>query len=274
MAQNNDPNRRPRPRGEPRRTQRAAPADWWQDEPPVPYTGSPADPSFDDYNPGDRSPWAPGYTGDGNYFSGDYPSDEPLYDFDYAGFKGDVGLDELGDDQYGGGRYAAGPDEESNEYGGEDFRAGRGPFGRLEREFEGRPRRDPRGRAAAPQRRSRFPGILGWRDAADWADPSGYRSFKPHEHGATRPGPKNYRRRDESILDEIYLRLLGERKVDSSDVSVEVHHGAATLDGTVPHRSMRYLIENIVAAVRGVTDVENRIRVERLRDDFDQEAAC
>jgi hypothetical protein len=180
-----------------------------------------------------------------------------------------VGLDELGDEQYGGGRYAAGPDEEANEFGGEGFRAGRGAFGRLEREFEERPRRDPRGRASRPQQGTRFPGILGWRDAADWADPAGYRTFRPHEHGGARRGPKNYQRRDESILDEIYLRLLADRRVDSSDVSVEVHHGVATLDGTVPDRTMRYVMENIVATVRGVTDVENRVRVERLAEDID-----
>lgn len=235
----------------------------------MPYTGSSSDPLFDDYNLGDRSAWAPGYVGDGNYYSGDYPSDEPLYDYGYAGFKGDVGLDEVGDEQYGGGRYGAGPDEEANEYGGEDFRAGRGPFGRLEREFEERPRREAPHRANSSQRQPRFPGILGWRDAVDWADPAGYRTFKPHGPGAARSGPKNYRRGDESILDEIYLRLLAERRVDSSDVSVEVHHGVATLSGTVPDRSMRYVTENIVASVRGVADVENRIRVVRLHEDID-----
>src|SRR6185503_11477981 len=83
MAQSNSPNKRPGSRGEPRPTRRTTSADWWQDEPPVPYTGSSSDPLFDDYNLGDRSAWAPGYVGDGNYYSGDYPSDEPLYDYGY-----------------------------------------------------------------------------------------------------------------------------------------------------------------------------------------------
>lgn len=251
-----------RPRRELKRTSAA----WWQDEQPVPYTGSSADPLFDDYNASDRFGWSPGYVGEGNYSSGDFPGDEPLYDYGYGGSKGDVGLGESGDEQYGGGRYAAGPDEGANEFGGEDFKAGRGPFGRLEREFEARHRREPRGRAARPQRLgSRFPGAPGWHDALDWANPSGFRTFRPHE----RHGPKNYRRGDESIVDEIYLRLLTEPSVDSSDVSVEVHHGAATLEGSVPERRMRYVIENIVAAVRGVSDVENRVRVHRLSDGRD-----
>jgi hypothetical protein len=259
MANSNQSNRKPGARRELKRTSSA----WWQDEQPVPYTGSSADPLFDDYAPGDRSAWGPGYVGEGNYSSGDFPGDEPLYDYGYAGFKGDLGFDELGDQQYGGGRYASGPDEESNEYGGEDFRAGRGPFGRLEREFEMRHRRDFHGdRERRHQSAPRFPGAPGWREAADWADPAGFHSFRP-------AGPKNYRRPDESILDEIYLRLLSQRGVDSSDVSIEVHHGAATLEGTVPERRMKHAIENIVAAVRGVNEVDNRVRVHRLPDGRD-----
>lgn len=250
----------------PRRELERISAAWWQDEQPVPYTGSSADPLFDDYNRGDRSAWSPGYVGEGNYSSGDFSSDEPVYDYGYAGFKGDVGLDESGDEQYGGGRYAAGLDEEANEYGGEGFRAGHGPFGRLEREFEGRHRRDLRRRDEPPQRRGPgYPGAPGWHDAVDWADPAGFRTFNPHAHR----GPKNYRRSDESILDEIYLRLLTEHSVDSSDVSVEVHHGSVTLEGSVPERRMRYTMENIVAAIRGVLDVDNRVRVQRLSDGRD-----
>ncbi len=185
MAQSNHPNRRPRPRRELKRTSPA----WWQDEQPVPRTGSSADPSFDDYDPREQSAWAPGYIGEGNYSSGDFPGDEPLYDYGYGGFKGDAGFDELGDQQYGGGRYGRGPDEESNEYGGEDFRAGRGAFGRLEREFEARRRRNsPVDREHRHRSVSRFPGAPGWRDAADWADPAGFHSFSPEPRG-----PKNYR---------------------------------------------------------------------------------
>jgi hypothetical protein len=197
---------RPRARRELKRTS----SSWWQDEQPVPYTGSSADPLFDDYNPGDRSAWAPGYVGEGRYSSGDFPGDEPLYDYGYGGFKGDAGFDELGDEQYGGGRYGRGPTRNPTNMG------------------------------------ERTSGRVG-----------------------ARQGPKNYRRSDESILDEIYMRLLTHRGVDSSDVSIEVHHGGATLEGTVPERRMKHTIEDIVAAVRGVMDVDNRVRVRRLSDGRD-----
>jgi hypothetical protein len=253
-----------------RELRRTSPA-WWQDEQPVPYTGSSADPLFADYDAVETERWAPGYVGDGNYSSGDFRTDEEsINDYGYAGFKGDVGMDELGDAQYGGGRYAAGPYEQSNEFGGESFASGHGAFGRLKREFEIRQRRDtgvPPGSSRSSYRPgSRFPGAPGWRDAADWADPMGFRTFRPHERrssAAGRQGPKNYRRSNERILDEIYLLLLTAPAVDSSDVSVEVHHGVATLAGTVPHRQMKHAIENIAASVRGVEDVENRIHVHR-----------
>jgi hypothetical protein len=80
-----------------------------------------------------------GYIGDGNYSSGDYGSDGPAdYDYSYAGFKGDAGMDEYGDSQYGGGRYGQGPFEQSQQYGGDGFSSGRGPFGRLQRQYEHR----------------------------------------------------------------------------------------------------------------------------------------
>ena len=79
-----------------------------------------------------------GYIGDGNYSSGDYGSDAPNdYDYDYAGFKGDAGIDEYGDNQYGGGRHGQGPFEQSQQYGGNDFGSGRGPYGALQRQFDG-----------------------------------------------------------------------------------------------------------------------------------------
>jgi hypothetical protein len=294
MANEKHPHRHFQPRRELRRTSSA----WWQDEQPVPYTGSSADPLFDDYDAVERARWAPGYIGEGNYSSGDFRTDQDaINDYGYGGFKGDVGFDEVGDEQYGGGRYAAGPYEQANEYGGESFASGEGPFGRLRRELEVRHSRDPQEQShniRQPYRAgTRFPGAPGWRDAADWADPAGFRTYRPHaphrpherghhEHGphergfnehATRRehqgalerrrGPKNYRRSDESILDEVYLRLLTAHHIDSSDVSVEVHHGAATLAGTVPERRMKHAIENIVADVRGVEDVDNRIHVHR-----------
>ena len=76
-------------------------------------------------------------------------------------------------------------------------------------------------------------------------------------------GPKNYQRSDERISEDVSERLLHSAHLDSSDVSVSVRGGTVTVEGTVPERWMKHAIENIAMTVRGVVDVENRIRVPR-----------
>ncbi len=76
-------------------------------------------------------------------------------------------------------------------------------------------------------------------------------------------GPKNFKRRDERIHDEIAERLTAEPWVDPSDVDVAVAGGRVTLTGTVPDRETKYRIEEIVERVSGVDDVENRVKVRR-----------
>lgn len=46
------------------------------------------------------------------------------------------------------------------------------------------------------------------------------------------------------------------------EVSVDVKDGVVTLEGHVPQRRMKHTIEDIAAAVSGVHDVHNRIRVQ------------
>jgi osmotically-inducible protein OsmY len=75
--------------------------------------------------------------------------------------------------------------------------------------------------------------------------------------------PKDYRRSDERIREDICEALIREPHIDVSEVTVEVSNGNVTLDGTVPVRRMRYVIEDVAAACGGVKDVENRVRVER-----------
>jgi hypothetical protein len=73
--------------------------------------------------------------------------------------------------------------------------------------------------------------------------------------------PKNYRRSDERIHEDVCERLWDEPGVDVGEVSVKVKDGVATLEGTVPDRTMKHVIEDIVSAVFGVNELENRLRV-------------
>lgn len=76
-------------------------------------------------------------------------------------------------------------------------------------------------------------------------------------------GPKNYRRSDEAIREEVCERLTMDHDVDASEMEVRVDDRVVTLSGTVPDRYSKRLAEDIAEAVRGVEDVHNELRVSR-----------
>lgn len=82
------------------------------------------------------------------------------------------------------------------------------------------------------------------------------------ELGITRPrGPKNYRRSDTRIMEDVCDRLGQHPDMDASDLEVEVKDGEITLKGTVPQRYMKRLAEDIADVIPGVQDVHNEVRV-------------
>jgi osmotically-inducible protein OsmY len=70
-------------------------------------------------------------------------------------------------------------------------------------------------------------------------------------------------RTDAELYEDICEALMRRDDVDSSDVTVAVREAAVTLEGSVPRRDMRYLIEDLAAAHPAVRDVDNRIRVRK-----------
>ncbi|WER48652.1 BON domain-containing protein [Cupriavidus sp. WKF15] len=98
-----------------------------------------------------------------------------------------------------------------------------------------------------------------------YPDDRGSRPGRGGMSGAVRRpvGPKGYRRPDERVREDVCERLATNPYVDVSDVSVEVSNGVVMLEGTVMARREKYVIEEIAEAVFGVTDVENRLRVQR-----------
>lgn len=73
-------------------------------------------------------------------------------------------------------------------------------------------------------------------------------------------GPKNYRRSDDRIRDEISDRLADDPFTDASDIDVTINNGEVILSGTVFDRTQKRRAEDIVESVSGVTHVENRLR--------------
>ena len=85
----------------------------------------------------------------------------------------------------------------------------------------------------------------------------GNTAIGPH----TGRGPRNYRRRDERICDDVCELLTRHGQIDAGDIEVSVENGEVTLNGTVDSRRTKRLAEDVADQVRGVRDVHNRLQV-------------
>ncbi|WP_437528709.1 BON domain-containing protein [Sorangium sp. So ce726] len=79
-------------------------------------------------------------------------------------------------------------------------------------------------------------------------------------------GPKGYKRSDARIQEDICEVLSGRDDIDVSDVTVQVENNEVLLEGTVPQRHHKRIIELVAEGTRGVEDVHNRIRVQRATE--------
>mgnify|MGYP003576584748 CR=1 FL=1 len=74
-------------------------------------------------------------------------------------------------------------------------------------------------------------------------------------------GPKNYKRTEQRIYEDVCDLLMDNDGIDASDIEVSVEGNYVILSGTVHTHIEKRRAENITASVPGVWDVENRIRV-------------
>lgn len=95
-------------------------------------------------------------------------------------------------------------------------------------------------------------------ESADARAQPAHRMAGPSRHPLA---PRDMRRADAQVYEDICEALVERDDVDSSDVTVTVRESEVTLEGSVPERSMRYLIEDLAAGHPAVRDVENRIKV-------------
>jgi hypothetical protein len=108
----------------------------------------------------------------------------------------------------------------------------------------------------------------GW---AGWmTGPNPYNPFDaPGQYSGI--GPKNYKRSDDRILEDVNEQLTRHHLVDASDIEVSVQDGEVTLRGSVDFRQTKRLVEDIAENVSGVKDVRNELRVQQTspprRDD-------
>jgi osmotically-inducible protein OsmY len=66
---------------------------------------------------------------------------------------------------------------------------------------------------------------------------------------------------DDSIYDQILLKLAGDREVGGAGITVEIHNGAVTLKGKVQHDKQKAKAERLTKKVKGVTSVNNQLVV-------------
>lgn len=74
-------------------------------------------------------------------------------------------------------------------------------------------------------------------------------------------GPRNYRRSDERIAEDVCERLTDDREVDATDIEVHVENAEVFLTGRVGTRHEKRRAEDLALRCHGVHDVRNDLRV-------------
>jgi hypothetical protein len=121
-----------------------------------------------------------------------------------------------------------------------------------------------------------------WDHLPEWQPPSAYEQDLQQQHRESLPpdfsgpdfrgpdfrgiGPKDYKRPDERILEEVNDRLTDAHDIDASDIECTIINGEVTLRGTVPDRNTKYKAEEVAERVKGVTYVQNDLRVQHRAD--------
>jgi hypothetical protein len=90
--------------------------------------------------------------------------------------------------------------------------------------------------------------------------------FNPGSSSYAGRGPRGYRRSDTRIEEEVNDALTVSPYLDATDIRVTVSRGEVSLDGEVRDRHSKRLAEDVAAGVRGVADVQNRLRVRADRE--------
>lgn len=79
-------------------------------------------------------------------------------------------------------------------------------------------------------------------------------------------GPRNYRRSDDRIADDVHQRLSDDHHLDASDIEVSVSEREVTLSGWVDSRRTKQHAEDCADTVSGVEHVQNNLRVRKPRE--------
>jgi osmotically-inducible protein OsmY len=122
-------------------------------------------------------------------------------------------------------------------------------------------------RAYGPDDRDRGDGRGWWDRAADkvasWFGGDEGRDYEAGRQSYRGKGPKNYRRSDERVKEDVSDRLSDDHWLDASEIEVTVSSGEVTLSGMVKTRDDKRRAEQLAEQVSGVDNVQNNIRVQK-----------
>lgn len=106
----------------------------------------------------------------------------------------------------------------------------------------------------AANRPARGPGRWG----ADWSN-----ERAPSGQNYRGRAPRDYRRSDDRLREEVCDLFTDDAALDPSDVTVKVENGEITLAGSVSSREQKRRAEELAERISGVRDVINQLRVTR-----------
>ena len=66
---------------------------------------------------------------------------------------------------------------------------------------------------------------------------------------------------DDRLVDQVRLKLAGDRDVNGGGIEVKVKNGVVTLEGTVHREKQKQRAEHVAKKVKGVTSVVNNLKV-------------
>lgn len=156
-------------------------------------------------------------------------------------------------------------DRDREQYGSENFggrEGGWGGYGSYDRQRGGSYDRERHGRESGEfNRQGAWSGNTGsvqrgQGQGSSWPDQNNWGRFSGR-------GPKNYKRSDDRITEDINERLTQHPEIDAWEIEIEVKNGEVTLRGTVDDRRAKRAAEDIAEQVSGVHQVHNQIRVEQ-----------
>jgi hypothetical protein len=132
------------------------------------------------------------------------------------------------------------------------------PFELGEEDFEHSAHTQKKEINLRPEGNWHHPGVSGkTEDGDNWVNRKEYKE----QTNFTGYGPKNYKRSDDRIYEEVCSKLMRNRDIDASNIGVKVESGVVFLSGKVEGRKVKKLAELIIEDLPGVQDVRNELTV-------------